>query len=121
MAALATHLEQLKLQQEELQKRIQDEKEQKRLKQIGQLSHLKKLNDNSNEFIKTSGHRAKYTDVRTKRIIIFSTTQKFETLYEILKKQDERIKELVERMDNIENKTNSLLEELNYSRSFTST
>ena len=93
MAALAQQLEQLKKQQEELEKKIHVEAEQDRLAKMG-VSHLKKLNDNSNEFIKTSGHRAKYTDVRTRRIIIFSTREKFETLYEIIKKQDQRIKEL---------------------------
>ena len=93
MAALSQQLEQLKKQQEELDKKIHQEAEQDRLAKMG-VSYLKKLNDNSNEFIKTSGHRAKYTDVRTRRIIIFSTREKFETLYEIIKKQDERIKEL---------------------------
>lgn len=93
MAALAQQLEQLKKQQEELEKKIHEEAEQDRLAKMG-VSHLKKLNDNSNEFIKTSIHRAKYTDVRTRRIIIFSTREKFETLYEIIKKQDQRIKEL---------------------------
>ena len=87
MSALTDQLQQLKKQQAELEKRIQEKKEQERLVKMG-LSHLKKLNDNSNEFIKTSGHRAKYTDVRTRRIIIFSTKEKFETLYEIIKKQD---------------------------------
>ena len=93
MSKLTTQLQQLKEQQQELEKRIQDENEQKRLAKMG-LSHLKKLNDNSNEYIKTTGHRAKYTDVRTQRIVIFSTREKFETLYEIIKKQDERIKNL---------------------------
>ena len=71
MSRLTTQLQQLKEQQQELEKRIKDENEQKRLAKMG-LSHLKKLNDNSNEYIKTTGHRAKYTDVRTQRIIIFS-------------------------------------------------
>ena len=94
MTTLTYQLEQLKIQKEELEKKIQENKNQERLKKIGKLSYLKSLNDNSNKFIKTSKHRAKYLDVRTKRIIIFSTQQKFETLYEIIKRQDERIKEL---------------------------
>ena len=43
MSALTSQLQELKKQQEELEKRIQDEKEQKRLAKMG-LSHLKKLN-----------------------------------------------------------------------------
>ena len=97
MSALITKLEQLKTQQEELEKRIQDENEQKRLAKIG-LSHLKKLNKQANDFIKTSGkgtsNSGLMTACRTRRIIIFSTREKFETLYEIIKKQDERIKNL---------------------------
>ena len=92
MSALTQQLEQLKKQQEELEKRIQEDKEQERFIQIGNLYHLKNLNDNSKEFIKTSGRRAKDRDVRFRRIIIFSTREKFESLYAIIKKQDERIK-----------------------------
>ncbi len=98
MTTLADELELLKQQQEELEKRIQDEKEQKRLEQIGQLSNLKKLLDDSNKYIKTSGHRTQQIDVRNRRMIIFSTKQQFETFYEILKKQDERIKELEKKL-----------------------
>ena len=123
MTTLTQQLELLKEQQEELEKRIQEEKEhkkklnndasverlealvkplsnyleQKRLEQLGQLSNLKKLIDINNIYIKTSQkwkQKKTLLDVRTKRMIIFSTKQQFETLYEIIKKQDERIKEL---------------------------
>mgnify|MGYP001384777615 CR=1 FL=1 len=93
MSSLA-ELEELKKKQEELEKKIQEEQEQKRLEKIGQLSNLKKCIDNHNKYIETSGHRTQYTDVCTKRLIVFLTIEQFETLYEILKKQDERIKDL---------------------------
>ena len=98
MTTLADELELLKEKKEELEKRIQDEKEQKRLEQIGQLSNLKKLIDINNTYIKTSVHKKLNLDIRTKRMIIFSTKRQFETLYEIIKKQDERIKELEKNM-----------------------
>ena len=127
MTTLADELELLKKQQEGLEKRIQEEKEhkkklnndasverlealvkplsnyleQKRLEQLGQLSNLKKLIDINNIYIKTSQkwkQKKTLLDVRTKRMIIFSTKQQFETLYEIIKKQDERIKELEKKM-----------------------
>ena len=101
MTTLADELELLKKQQEKLEKRIQDEKEQKRLEQIGQLSNLKKLIDINNIYIKTSQkwkQKKTLLDVRTKRMIIFSTKQQFETLYEIIKKKDKRIKELEKKM-----------------------
>ena len=43
MAALATQLEQLKLQQEELEKKIQEEEEQKMLEQQSTMEHLEEL------------------------------------------------------------------------------
>jgi len=92
--ALTQQLEQLNKQTEQMEKQIQEAKEQEQLEKIGNLSTLKILNDNSNAYIETTGHRAKFTDVRTKRIVIFSTQTKFEALYEIIKKQDDRIKKL---------------------------
>ena len=96
MSTIQEQLKNLEKQKEELEKRIQEEKEQKRLSKMG-LSYLKQLNDNGNEYIKTSGRwkrKQHCIDVRTKRMIIFCTGEKFETLYEIIKKQDERIKTL---------------------------
>ena len=43
MTSLTQQLEQLKVQKEELEKRIQDEKEQKRLKQQSTIDHLEEL------------------------------------------------------------------------------
>ena len=81
---------------DEFEKQIKTAKEQEQLKQIEELSNLKKLNNDSNEYIKVYKHRTRYLDVndRSKYNAILSTQPKFESLYEIIKKQDDRIKKL---------------------------
>ena len=94
MSSLTQQLDILNKLTEHVEKQIKTSKEQERLVQIGQLSNLKKLNNDSNEYIKNLKKIPKHIDARTRRIVILSTHPKFEALYEIIKKQDDRIKKL---------------------------
>lgn len=82
MSALAQKLEQLKKQQEELEKRIQDEKEQKRLKQQSTIEHLEELvkplteeMDIKGKILYCDNYNIKHISLKTKEIKISKREQ----------------------------------------------
>jgi hypothetical protein len=94
MSALTQQLEQLKKQQEELEKRIQD-KEERNKKDGYTLERLEACNKGSDKRRKhLAKQRNRNLQGTSELIMINHTNHRFEVILEILKKQDERIKEL---------------------------
>ena len=97
MTTLADELEQLNKHREELERRIKEEELQKKVEMIN-LNTLRNMNEGSREYLNNSGHRARFPDVRTQRIVHFSTCSKFEVICEILNKQEKKIMSLEEKI-----------------------
>tara|TARA_B100001093_G_scaffold244024_1_gene233711 strand:- start:472 stop:774 length:303 start_codon:yes stop_codon:yes gene_type:complete len=97
MTTLADELELLKKQQEKLERRIKEEELKKKVEMIN-LDTLRNMNEGSREYLNNTGHRARFQDVRTQRIVHFSTCSKFEVICEILNKQEKKIMSLEEKI-----------------------
>ena len=100
MTTLADELKQLNKHREDLERRIKEEEEQRKVEMIN-LNTLRNMNEGSREYLNNSGHRARFPDVRTQRIVHFSTCSKFEVIYEILNKQEKKIMSLEEKMNRL--------------------
>ena len=83
MATLADELKHLNKHKEDLERRIKEEELQKKVEMIN-LDTLRNMNEGSREYLNNSGHRARFPDVRTQRIVHFSTCSKFEVICEML-------------------------------------
>ncbi len=74
--------------------------EKKKIEMI-KLNTLKVMNEGSREYLNKSGHRARFPDVRIQRIVHFSTCTKFETIYEIFRKQEQQISNLEKKLNEL--------------------
>ena len=77
-----------------------------KLIEMKNLSTLRYMNEYSSEFLNNS-NLSTYTDVRTNRIVHFSTCSKFEVICEILNKQEKQIISLEERLKKFMNEYTS--------------
>ena len=68
------------------------------------ITELKNLNDISNEYLKTHQSKFKYKGVYEKVQMIHSTNPKFELIVKILLTQEETIKKLKQKLDELERK-----------------
>ena len=100
MATLADELKHLNKHKEDLERRIKEEELKKKVEMIN-LNTLKNMNEGSREYLNKSGHRARFPDIRTQRIVHFSTCSKFEAIYEILNKQEKKMMSLEERLNQL--------------------
>ena len=145
MAALAQQLEQLKLQQEELEKRIQEEEERK--KKLNNEASIERLEALVQPFTDTLNHtntrhgntqriqyimryeqelqnynqqiiqRPNIQHFKPRKNLELEKEEIFVTLIGILKKQDEKITKLAESIDNLQFYKNKVLDEITDLRS----